>query len=107
MGFHTFPGVQITSGSYTGDDSVNRALPHGLGTTPKIVAIYGGMYSASNNFFYAIHPSYNYILYVSGATQGRYAVTALDGTNFYVGNASNYGQSANADTLLYYWVAFG
>jgi hypothetical protein len=34
------------------------------------------------------------------------AVTAVDATNFYVGNATNYGQSANANLSVYNWAAY-
>jgi len=33
-------------------------------------------------------------------------VTAMNATNFYVGNAADYDLSVNANTGTYYWAAF-
>ena len=94
-------GAIVTSGQYTGNNTVNRTIPHGLGTTPKIVLL------ARNNLgrTYRIMGAVAQIQYESSNL--IYAVTIPDGTNFYVGNATNYGNSANASSLVYDWVAIG
>jgi hypothetical protein len=42
-----------------------------------------------------------------GISGSAYSVTAPDATNFYVGNASSYLNSANYSGRVYYWVAIG
>jgi len=101
----------ITSGSYTGNNSVNRAIPHGLGVTPKIVMITVRDTTAMFGNFYRIHGGIARIYYVGavgGNARGRnFAVTAPSSTNFYVGNATDYTTSANERTIVYDWVAIG
>ena len=92
--------AQAALGSYTGNSSVNRAIPHGLGITAKIVLILIG----DTPWLFHIFSGSGAILY--GVT-GVYAVTNIDGTNFYVGNAMSYANSANLDGYAYRWVAIG
>ena len=103
----TLTVVGATSGSYTGNDSANRAIPHGLGVAPKIIFIWcdtTGQLSA-----YRIMNGLAKVLYISGgsAAFNNLAVTAPNATNFYVGNATAYNTSANFSTWSYYWVAIG
>ena len=92
------------SGTYTGNDAVNRAIPHGLGTTPKVVLIH----VANMEFQYYLGRVSAFIKFMqSGISSGDIAVTAIDDTNFYVGNATNYENSANKTTKDYYWTAIG
>jgi hypothetical protein len=93
----------ITSGSYTGDSTVNRAIPHGLGITPQFVLSING---TDGSYLFHIHKGYGKIWYQSTTAAG-YAVTAMDATNFYVGNASSYQMTANYTGALYYWTAIG
>lgn len=88
-------GAAATNGNYTGDDTVNRGIPHGLGKVPKLVRL---LYQATP-----------YTMIKAGEIAGpsMYAVTAWDATNFYVGNASGYHNSANGTGIPYYWVAIG
>ncbi|MBA7672895.1 hypothetical protein ES703_81082 [subsurface metagenome] len=95
------PGESPTSGSYTGDNTANRFIPHGLKTTPKLIFI-----MQSNE------PNISHILgamaameYHFAASDGRYTVTIPDSTNFHVGDAANYSLSKNATGETYYWVA--
>jgi len=91
----------ITSGTYTGDNNADRAIPHGLGLIPKIVFIV----TTSRNW--RIATGIGQISRLSDETQ--LAVTAPDATNFYVGNAASYDLSANWSTgpVVYTWVAIG
>lgn len=96
--FHETDVPKMTTGSYTGNDTANRAIPHGLGRRPAVVIITQPLYMA---FMCAsLEPS----LIVSAVSS---AVTDPDATNFYVGNAANYANSANEGTRVYHWVAFG
>jgi len=85
---------------YTGNDGVNTARAHGLGRIPKLVVIARGLGS-----LYVIIGTIAYIFH-DGAVVGL-AVTAMDATNFYVGNATSYVNSANANAEAYYWAAIG
>ena len=90
----------ITTGVYTGNDTANRAIPHTLGIKPKFVYIMRAIQAIAS----VIHK--DDLLY--GGNSGSdwaWAVTAMDSINFYVGNASKYDQSMNANATEYYWVA--
>lgn len=87
------------SGTYTGDGSADKAIAHGLGSIPKLVFIIG------NNATTGVLLDYQsgYITSVNGGA--RYAVTAQNVTNFYVGDAGSYINSMNEAVTEYYWVA--
>jgi len=89
----------ITSGSYTGDSSVNRAIPHGLGVTPRLILLSTSL----GNSFYAINGTGTWIVCFGGGG----TVTTPNDTNFYVGNATNYAWTANLTATGYRWVAIG
>ncbi len=93
-----------SSGSYSGNDTDNRAITHSLGKTPKIVFIY----SASKGTM-SIMAGIAKVFNVNGSgSQYSGAVTAMDSTNFYVGDsAPDYPSSANGTGSTYYWVAIG
>lgn len=91
----------ITSGSYTGDSSANRAIAHGLRAVPKMVFIL----RASGYGWYRIHGYEARIHYGDESLFTGHSVTQPDGTSFYVGNATSYPQSANNTGVTYYWVA--
>lgn len=90
-----------SSGSYTGDSSVNRAIPHGLGRAPKLVFIHC---TSNPNAFSLINGDPEIILLSSGTSL---AVTVMNSTNFYVGNATNYTSSANMTAYTYKFIAIG
>ena len=91
----------IASGNYTGNNTVNRAIAHGLQVKPSIVLI-----------IRCVVGSYNVIVkddvftFANYVSQSALAVTAKDDTNFYVGNATDYGMSGNLAANDFYWVAF-
>jgi len=92
----------VTNGSYVGNDTANRGIPHGLGTEPKLVALvrHGADWDVlfimiGNVYIAALRP-----------TAGVHAVDAPDDANFYVGNAANYETSGNKTGTTYDWVAF-
>ncbi len=89
-------------GSYAGNSSVNKVVAHGLGISPSIVLIWD---DTGGNTFYRILGGVAKVLYATAAEFGGHAVTAPDSTNFYVGNATSYTQSANLTGRTYYWVA--
>jgi len=95
------PTVLVATGIYTGDDTVNRAIPHTLGQTPKLILIAW----AVGTMIYRIHVGLNSVIYMSPTLSGVLAVTAPNSTNFYVGNATNYNNSANMATRPYRWFA--
>ncbi len=91
----------MTTGSYAGDNTANRAIPHGLGRTPKHVSI------ESNQSDGIRHLSAGFINYADQTSALYFALTTWDATNFYVGNAGGYWGSANASGSTFYWVAEG
>ena len=94
-------GASSTVGSYTGDDTDNRAIPHGLGVTPNMVYFHNLVDVRGNIFSHAN----NIVGKDNAAGGGSYAVTAMDATNFYVGHSGNYWFSANISARTHYWCA--
>jgi hypothetical protein len=99
----TDTGLRVTMGSYTGNNTSNRAIAHGLGRAPKFVFFHDdGAYDGSlmdNNGTYIIH--------VDTANRFRLQVNAPDDTYFYVGHSASYGASKNASAQTYFWIAIG
>jgi len=107
----------ITTGTYTGNGTANRAITHGLGSIPKVVFIQNQT-DTSYLYHYMIFPGfgYGYILGFrlgSGSWSGQsnipyLGVTQMDSSYFYVGNSSdsNYMFTANTNNKIYRWVAF-
>ena len=94
-------GDGSTVGSFTGNDTANRAIPHGLGVTPKMVTFHNNVDVRGH----IIQGSAMIEGKDNAAGGGALAVTAMDATNFYVGNAGNYYFSANTSTRTHYWCA--
>ena len=94
----------IASGNYTGNDSTNRAIVHGLGITPEFVRI--NMLGAGNANW-DIMGNIGRVKGNDAASNFNYVVTQMNSTNFYVGNATSYAGSANGTGNTYYWVAMG
>lgn len=98
-----FSPLQTSSGSYAGNDTANRAIPHGLPATPKVILIGIALNSEPRKFI------------IKGVLGGIIdeslsqinPVTIPNATDFYVGNAVNYTASANAVGINYTWVAIG
>ncbi|MBA7676743.1 hypothetical protein ES703_84987 [subsurface metagenome] len=92
--------VEIKTGTYTGDDTVNRAIPHGLSKTPKLVLI---IVDSARGVIIGGEAR----LHSIDAANQHHVVTAPDSTNFYVGNATSYVQSCNTagGGYTYRWVA--
>lgn len=91
----------MSSGTYSGNNAINRAITHGLSKTPKLVFInrtIGGL------FCEIIYPGY--IHWLTPTTGGVHAVTTPNSTNFYVGATGTITESANFTSETYYWVAF-
>ena len=98
-------GSMTSLGTYTGDGTANRAIPHGFGITPKLVKL---MYASGTPLWEYTQITglmVSYIYAMTNAGHYQLAVTVMDATNFYVGNATNYDQSANYLNATYTWVA--
>jgi len=88
--------AKIASGSYTGNDTANRAVAHGLGVTPRIVFIIGPTYTwrSRGNRLHRLDPA------------ASWGVTAMNATNFYVGvSGAGWSNTANYSAETYYWIA--
>lgn len=84
----------FTTGSYVGDNSDNRAIPHGLGVIPKLVLILGSTYRAG---------MLDNTMLLNVYSDANEAVTAWDTTNFYVSQTTVY---MNVSEISYHWIAF-
>ena len=94
--------AEIKTGTYTGNVTANRAIPHGLAGIPKAVIIVDD--TGDRLFNLNVETADIHFVYVTAS--GKYTVTAMDGTNFYVGNVTSYPNSANETAYNYDWVAF-
>ena len=104
LGNPTKSGVSA-SGTYTGDNQANRAIPHGLGSIPSMVVIIEPVCGRQ----YHIQKTMTVIRYsypAAGVVGLSDPVTTPDTTNFYVGNSTETTKSANAISSVYRWVAF-
>lgn len=101
---NTLPSAISSSGTYAGDSTVNRAIPHGLGAIPKFVFIRN---ITDTSMEQRIIGGTDRIYIADWATPGGgdLSVTVADSTNFYVGNAINYNNSANLTGRNMLWVA--
>lgn len=100
--------VKLTEGTYTGDDSVNRAIPHGLGKIPsKLIMQNQEVNTARGEYVFLLLKGLARISCYKGGASSSLAVTAMNITNFYVGNATAPGMAANGNTIPYGWVAIG
>jgi hypothetical protein len=90
------------SGSYYGNSTSNRAIPHGLGKTPKMVRIFSNDMGGGEG---TIFEDIGIIRSMYDVSTNTYAVTKMDDTNFYVGNSSSYPASYNNTGCTYVWLA--
>ncbi|MBP2029756.1 hypothetical protein J2755_000676 [Methanohalophilus levihalophilus] len=93
----------ISSDSFVGNNTQNRAIPHGLGRTPKMVLIRAqdrGWNQVQLNGGARIH-------YQDTVNQSVRSVTAPDSTNFYVGDGVDYAISCNSSSHTWEWIAIG
>jgi len=97
------PSARVTTGTYAGDGTVNKAIPHGLGVTPAIVMIHVNL----GSYWFRIIKGHAVITALSASVNTYKAVTKPDNTNFYVGNSGDYAASANSGTGTYWWAAIG
>lgn len=88
-------------GNYTGDYTVNRAIPHGLGRTPKIVYVRAGIHGGR---IYN-HDSHGVLYTPNGGV--FFSLTLMDNVNFYVGDPSHSIEAGNGGGSPYYWIALG
>ncbi|MBU2685588.1 MAG: hypothetical protein KKF27_20295, partial [Gammaproteobacteria bacterium] len=96
---------KVSSGTYAGNNTVNRAVAHGLSSTPNFIIIQD---ITAGEFWHRVSGTKLYTLQMAGTLGNtNYTVTAIDGTNFYVGNASDYTQSANLTGKTYAFIAIG
>lgn len=92
--------TSIRTGTYTGDDTENKAIDHGLGRTPSLVLIF----AAGIHFVLDCLGGTSYLGPTSSGT--KYSVTHPTSVSFYVGDAVSYQNSANQNAITYSWVAF-
>jgi len=90
-----------TSGSYAGNSTENRAIPHGLGVIPKIVFIQ----NATNHVGAWIVTGHAHYQRLNVDT--TYATNDPDITNIYVGDTESTAEVGNETGRTYYWVAIG
>ena len=85
-----------TSGSYAGDNTANRAIPHGLRAVPRLVLIANAVTTSQTGM---VADGEN----INLSNDVHQAVTSWDGTDFYVTNPT---VGFNTTGQTYFWVAF-
>ncbi len=93
----------IGNGNYTGNQTQNRSVAHGLGTTPRLVLI---VVDATNSFYGIIITGVGAIFFKGAGVDDKRTVTAPDATNFYVGDNVDWNRSLNATGSTYRWTAY-
>lgn len=97
--------VGATVMAWTGTGLANKAIAHGLGRVPKLI------FGTDSAAWFMEMASFTTTIFCEDSTspyaRGGLTVTAMDATNFYVGNAGNYYASANVNGYGYYFVAIG
>lgn len=89
----------VTDGSYVGNASQNRAIPHGLGVVPKFV-----FFKDTTTGFGFVQNTKQIWDVGGGGSVEAITVTGWTSTNFYVG-ASSPGYTGNESGKTYYWAA--
>jgi len=92
--------LPLSSGTYNGDGSQNRAIAHTLGVMPRIVIILASSAETTKNIAFIIGGYPTKLTMTGYSTQ---TVTAMTAANFYVGNAVDFVMNAAGST--YNWVA--
>ncbi len=103
MNINTGQTISIRTGTYNGDDSIDRAIAHGLGTIPKIVIITKTTGAIPTVGFIL---SNNPAILMNATNAAQAAVTAMTSTNFNVGAGVNEHGFNKALTVMY-WLAIG
>ncbi|GAH87777.1 unnamed protein product, partial [marine sediment metagenome] len=103
-GVSTATVARRTLGNYSGDDTANRAITHGLGANPVLVFLVET--AGSGRFSFFIRGRGLIFTWWTGGNSAIFVVNGSNANDFYVGNAANYTDSANALLHSYYWVAF-
>ena len=96
----TMPVIS-TTGTFTGNGTDNRAIPHGLGVIPLVIFVYS-LTAATTNKGVIMGAGYQFAV---GGVIGTAPVTTPNATNFYVSNIVNAAFNNNAEN--YRWVAIG
>jgi len=97
----TYPNTKVAYGTYAGNSTANRAIPHGMARIPRMIWI------NIPGVVRSYRVTKGYVYYEESTTSAVLAVTTATDTNFYVGNATNYGTSANLTGSTFDWVAIG
>ena len=99
--------AEVSSGTYIGNGGADRAIPHGLTKTPKavIIAAVDTVTPTTSRGAFMVSDRAARVISVINLASGALAVSAMDSTNFHVGNATSYPNSANEATFTYYWAA--
>jgi len=100
-------GITLKLVGWVGDSTVNRAIPHGLGKTPSLVIILDNEPANNNGYLWLIVQGRPRVNYSIGGASSSLSVTAMDSTNFYVGNATSFFNSANLVTNDHIAVVLG
>jgi hypothetical protein len=97
-----YPDIStVKTGSFTGDGTANRAIPHGLDSVPLLIYIYANVGTSV-----VLQGSSTRICTLEETNEVEFlSVSAPDDTNFYVGVAYNFAKSCNSSGVTYRWVA--
>ena len=103
----TQPAIHVTRGDYVGNAAIDRGIPHGLGGTPTTVIIQCTDALSSYELFHIVRGVGRIYVQYAGQSNAR-NVSALDDTNFYVGDNADFSESANEvapGAWSYSWIA--
>lgn len=101
-GKHDSTVLHATTGTFTGDGTSNRAIPHTLGVIPKLVIITPD----NSTYLGVVLIGASGKVFSIGGSAALLTNTASDSTNFYAGDSAA-GKRGNENTSPYNWVAIG
>jgi hypothetical protein len=90
--FSTSASLTYIAGSYAGDNTQNRARAHGMSIFVAALLWTG---AGDSEYFHIVGNA------LQASSAAGYAVTAPDGTNFYVGSGAPFHGNANTATYRY------
>ena len=95
------------AGGYAGDNTADRAIPHGLPGVPSLIVIVETVaIDGLGDMAWMICPPQSRIKILRGGANSSLSVSTPTNTDFYIGHATSYLQTANATGTNYRWVAW-
>jgi hypothetical protein len=94
----------IVSGTYTGNDTADRAIPHGLNRVPKMIVVIDETITTGRDMMATVFGATGDVQVFGGiptCVTSYYGVTAADATNFHIGDTAGAWGNVSGETYLF------